>query len=88
MFFLISGLVVTSGLLREEAAAGWTPCASSPPARAGGAQIVPLCAALLSLSFIDPTDANSLDQTLRTVTNSPDLHHQPALPDQPAGCPG
>ena len=89
MFFIISGLIVTSGLLREEAAGRMDPVRFLARRLVRvGAQIVPLCAALLAVSLIDPTDANSLEKTVRTVTNTPDLHQQPALPDQPVGSPG
>jgi peptidoglycan/LPS O-acetylase OafA/YrhL len=71
MFFLISGLIVTSGLLREEAEGRMDPVRFLARRLVRvGAQVVPLCAALLLVALVDPTDTNTLEKTVRTVTNT------------------
>jgi peptidoglycan/LPS O-acetylase OafA/YrhL len=71
VFFLISGLLVTRGLLREQAQGRMDPVRflGRRIVRVG-AQVVPLCAAVLVVSVLDPTDQNSAETTTRTLTNT------------------
>jgi peptidoglycan/LPS O-acetylase OafA/YrhL len=71
VFFIISGLIVTSGLLRERAAGTMDPVRFLARRLVRvGAQLVPLCVAVLVVSLVDPTDQNSLEKTTRTITNT------------------
>ena len=50
-----------------------------------GAQIVPLCAAILVVALIDPTDTNTFEKTMRTVTNTLTYTNNLLYQHQPAG---
>lgn len=71
VFFIISGLLVTRGLLREEATGRMDPVRFLARRLVRvGAQVGALCLAVLVVSFVDPTDPNTFEKTARTLTNT------------------
>ncbi|MGG5257269.1 acyltransferase family protein [Phycicoccus avicenniae] len=71
VFFVVSGFIVTSGLLRD------VDRDTLDPLRfllrrviRVGAQLVPLCAAVAVVAALDPTDTTPADSTVRTLTNT------------------
>lgn len=86
IFFIISGYIVTSGLLREQATGVLDPVRFLARRLVRvGAQIVPLCAVILVISLVDTTDKDSLDTTTRTISNTLTYTHNLLYQQNPLG---
>lgn len=71
VFFLVSGYIVTSGLLRDLDRDSLDPLRFLVRRLVRvGAQLVPLCAAVAVVAAVDPTDTATPATTVRTLTNT------------------
>lgn len=71
VFFVVSGYIVTAGLLRDDARGTLDPVRFYARRLVRlGAQVVPLCAAVVLVAALDPTDTAPTGSTVTTVTHT------------------
>ncbi|QKE84881.1 acyltransferase [Arthrobacter sp. NEB 688] len=71
IFFVVSGYIVTAGLLREDERGTLDPVRFYARRLVRlGAQVVPLCAAVVLVAALDPTDTAPAGSTVTTVTHT------------------
>ncbi len=71
IFFVVSGFIVTTGLLRDEDRGSLDPVRFLARRLVRvGAQLVPLCAAVVLVAALDPSDTATARTTVNTVTHT------------------